>query len=126
MQSIASIIRQAHSTCTCSATHTDTQMPSDLFKLCEEVVDHVLDLRSLGGEQDELLIGQVELQHVLRRNGHKQDVRVAEREVMQSNSAVSDQIIEAPSTSSVFVCRLRDKIILGLEEEDIDLQLIHL
>lgn len=78
----------------------DTQTPSDLFKLCEEVVDHVLDLRGFGGEQDELLIGQVELQHVLRRNGHEQDVRVAEREVVQNKSAVSDQIIAAPSTSS--------------------------
>lgn len=73
---------------------THTQTPSDLFKLCEEVVDHVLDLRGLGGEQDELLVGQVELQHVLRRNGHEQDVRVAEQEVMQNKS------IEAPSTSS--------------------------
>lgn len=62
-------------------THSDTlaQTPSDLLKLCEEVVDHVFDLRGLGREQDQLLVGQVELQHVLRRNRHEQDVRVAYR-----------------------------------------------
>ncbi len=57
-------------------------MPSDLFKFCEEEVDHVFDLRGLGREQDQLLIGQVELQHVLGRNRHKQDVRVAVQEVI--------------------------------------------
>lgn len=40
-------------------------MFSDLFYLSEEVVNHVFDLRGLGGEQDQLLVGQVELQHVL-------------------------------------------------------------
>ena len=42
--------------------------PSDLLQLREEEVDHVFDLRGLGREQDQLLVGQVELQHVLRRN----------------------------------------------------------
>lgn len=44
---------------------TLTQKPSNLLELCEEVVDHVLDLRGLGRKQDQLLIDQVELQHVL-------------------------------------------------------------
>jgi len=56
---------------------------SDLLELCEEVVDHMFDLRGLGREQDQLLIGQVELQHVLRWNRHKQDVRVAAQEVIR-------------------------------------------
>ena len=36
-----------------------------LLDLSDEVVYQALDLSSLGREQDELLIGQVELQHVL-------------------------------------------------------------
>lgn len=58
--------------CTKRITHLDLkpcrkaqQMISDLFYLGEEVVDHVFDLRSLGGEQNQLLGDQVELQHVL-------------------------------------------------------------
>ena len=35
-----------------------------LLDLCDKGVDEVLDLRRLGGEQDQLLVGQVELQHV--------------------------------------------------------------
>lgn len=58
-------------------------MLSDLLYLGEEVVDHVLDLQGLGGEQDQFLVGQVELQHVLWRNWHKQDVRVAAQEEIQ-------------------------------------------
>lgn len=50
---------------------------SDLLELREEVVDHMFDLRRFGREQNQFLIGQVELQHVLRWDRHKQDVRVA-------------------------------------------------
>ena len=42
----------------------------------------MFDLRGLGREQDQLLVGQVELQHVLGRDRHKQDVRVAAQEVI--------------------------------------------
>lgn len=49
----------------------------DLLQLQDEVVHQRLDLVSSGGEEDELLAGQVELQHVLGGNGHKQDVREA-------------------------------------------------
>lgn len=59
-----------------------TERPSDLFELCEEVVDHVFDLWGLGGEQDQLLADKVELQHIIRWNGHKQDVRVAGKEAI--------------------------------------------
>ncbi len=67
------------------------QMPSDLLDLCEEVIDHVFDLRGLGREQNQLLIGQVELQHVLRRNRHKQDVRVAAQEAICKNQEVTEE-----------------------------------
>lgn len=59
-----------------------TEKPSDLLDLCEEVVDHLFDLRGLGGEQNQLLVGQVELQHIIRRNGHEQDVGVAGKEAV--------------------------------------------
>lgn len=68
---------------TCTHKHTQAHRPSDLLKLCEEVVDHVFDLRGLGREQDELFIGQVEFEHVLGRDRHKEDVRVAAREVIR-------------------------------------------
>lgn len=65
-------------------THkSETQKPPDLLELCEEVVDHVFDLRGLGREQDQLLVDQIELQHVLGWNRHKQDVRVAEQEMIR-------------------------------------------
>lgn len=66
---------------TCTHKHTRAQRPSDLLKLCEEVVDHVFDLRGLGREQDKLFIAQVELKHVLGRDRHEEDVRVAAQEV---------------------------------------------
>lgn len=44
----------------------------------------MFDLRRLGREQDELLVGEVELQHVFRGDGHKQDVRVAVEEVIHA------------------------------------------
>lgn len=66
-----------------TCTHKHTHRPSDLLKLCEEVVDHVFDLRGLGREQDELFIGQVELEHVLGRDRHEEDVRVAAQEAIR-------------------------------------------
>lgn len=48
-----------------------------LFDLIDERVYEVFDLWCLGWEQYELLIGQIELQHVLRWDGHKQDVGIA-------------------------------------------------
>lgn len=48
-----------------------------LFDLIDEHVYEVFDLWCLGWEQYELLIGQIELQHVLRWDGHKQDVGIA-------------------------------------------------
>lgn len=65
------------------STCTQAHRPPDLLKLCEEVVDHVFDLRGLGREQDELFIGQVELKHVLGRDRHEEDVRVAAQEVIR-------------------------------------------
>ena len=47
------------------------------FDLADEGVYEVFDLQGFGWEQDQLLIGQVELQHVLWRDGYKQDVCVA-------------------------------------------------
>lgn len=68
---------------TCTHKHTQARRPSDLLKLCEEVVDHVFDLRGLGREQDKLFIAQVELKHVLGRDRHEEDVRVAAQEVIR-------------------------------------------
>lgn len=74
------IVKMKKNMFTCTQAHR----PSDLLKLREEVVDHVFDLRGLGREQDELFIGQVELQHVLGRDRHEEDVRVAAQEVIRS------------------------------------------
>lgn len=74
-----------------------TEKPSDLLELCEEVVDHVFDLRGFGGEQNQLLIGQVELQHIIRWNRHKQDVRVAGKEAVCKNQEVTEKEREVKS-----------------------------
>lgn len=50
---------------------------SHLLELCDEIVDHGLHLRGFGGEEDQLLVGQVELQHVVGGDGHEQDIGVA-------------------------------------------------
>lgn len=48
-----------------------------LPELRDELVHHGLDLRGLGGEEDELLAAQVELQHVPGRGGHEEHVGIA-------------------------------------------------
>ncbi len=50
---------------------------TDLFQLCDKVVNHGFDLGSFGREQNQFLIGEVELQHVFGRNGDEHDVCVA-------------------------------------------------
>ena len=50
-----------------------------LFDLIDEGVYEMFDLWCFGWEQDQLLIGQIELQHVLWRDGHEQDVCVTEK-----------------------------------------------
>ena len=50
-----------------------------LLDLIDEGVDEMFDLPCLGWEQDQFLIGQIELQHVLRGDGYKQDVCIAEK-----------------------------------------------
>ncbi len=42
-----------------------------LFDLIDEGVYEMFDLWGLGWEQDQFLIGQIELQHVLRGDGYK-------------------------------------------------------
>lgn len=55
-----------------------------LFDLADEGVDEVFDLRCLGGEQDQLLVGQIELQHVFGWDGYKQDVCIAGDKTLKS------------------------------------------
>lgn len=43
----------------------------------DEEINYMFDLRCFGREQDQFLIHQIKLQHVLRGDGHKQDVCVA-------------------------------------------------
>lgn len=54
-----------------------------LFDLIDEGVYEMFDLWGLGWEQDQFLIGQIELQHVLRGDGYKQDVCISEKNTVQ-------------------------------------------
>lgn len=81
---------------------------SDLLELREEVVDHMFDLRRFGREQNQLLVGQVELQHVLRRDRHKQDVRVAAQGVKgQEVRLTSKQVRILLKWSKFYISLLR-------------------
>lgn len=50
-----------------------------LFYFIDEGVYEMFDLWSFSREQDQLLIGQIELQHVFGGDGHKQDVCITEQ-----------------------------------------------
>lgn len=56
----------------------------DLLELRDEGVDHALDLRCFRREQDQFLARQIQLQHVRRRDGDEEDVRVPERTIKRS------------------------------------------
>lgn len=95
-------------------TGTQAHRPSDLLKLCEEVVDHVFDLRGLRREQDELFIGQVELEHVLGRDRHEEDVRVAAQEVIRRKRK-GPEVKSPHRLADLALCFMRE---WALQEQD--------
>lgn len=48
-----------------------------LLEFGDEVVNHGFHLECLGGEEDKLLAGEIELQHVLGGDGNEQDLTIA-------------------------------------------------
>lgn len=50
----------------------------NLLQLRDEEIDHVLDVWSFSREKDQLLVQQIKLQHVGRRDGDEEDVGVSE------------------------------------------------